>query len=109
MLHLLFCLCYALTILSPSYYVYYWPTFPSTELSRTYPLSQYLAAMSPLCHVTDTFLFCTDFLTCTFHSISLLLMTPLRCTTYMSSSPSSTSLILFILMCYLTVHLRVHS
>src|SRR6266576_2698338 len=39
-------LCYALTFLPPSYYVYYWPAFLSTGLSRTYPLSQYLAAMS---------------------------------------------------------------
>src|SRR6266567_1809912 len=43
---LILSLCYVLTFLPPSYYVYYRPTFPSTGLSRTYPLSQYLAAMS---------------------------------------------------------------
>src|SRR6266576_1585650 len=39
-------LCYVLTFSPPFYYVYYRPTFPSTRLSWTYPLSQYLAAMS---------------------------------------------------------------
>ena len=68
-----------------------------------------LSSYVPLCHVTDTFLFCTDFLTCTFHSILSLTYDSLPCTTYASLSPSSTSLILRILMCYLTVHLRVHS
>ncbi len=68
-----------------------------------------LSSYVPLCHITDTFLFCTDFLTCTFHSILSLTYDSLPCTTYASLSPSSTSLILRILMCYLTVHLRVHS
>ncbi len=39
-------LCYTLTFLSPSYYVYYQPAFLSTGLSWTCPLSRYLAAMS---------------------------------------------------------------
>src|SRR6266567_6530650 len=83
--------------------------FPVYWTISDLPTISILSCYVPLCHVTDTFLFCIDFLTCTFHSISLLLMTPLHCTTYASSSPSSMSLILRILTCYLTAHLRVYS
>src|SRR6266566_6618354 len=83
--------------------------FPVYQTILDLPTISILSCYVPLCHITDTFLFCTDFLTCTFHSTSPLLMTPLHCTTYMSLSPSSTSLILYILMCYLTAHLCVHS
>src|SRR6266576_5566232 len=91
-------LCYTLTFLPPSYYVYYWPIFPIYWTISDLPAISILSSYVPLCHITDTFLFCTDFLTCTFHSILLLLMTPLHCTTYVSLSPSSTSLILLILV-----------
>ncbi len=83
--------------------------FPIYQTILDLPAISILSCFVQLCHVTNTFLFHTDFLTCTFHSISLLLMTPLHCTTYASLSPASTSLILRILMCYLTVHLRVYS
>src|SRR6266576_3076231 len=83
--------------------------FPVYRTILDLPAISILSCYVPLCHVTDTFLFHTDFLTCTFHSISLLLMTPLHCTTYASLSPTSTSLVLHILTCYLTAHLHVHS
>src|SRR6266576_1407223 len=82
--------------------------FPIYRTISDLPAILILSCYVPLCHVTDTFLFRTDFLTCTFHSILLLLMTPLHCTTYVSLSPAFTSLILRILTCYLTAHLRVH-
>src|SRR6266576_346536 len=106
---LILSLCYALTLSPPSYYVYYWPIFPVYWTISDLPAISILSCFVPLCHVTNTFLFHTDFLTCMFHSISFLLMTPLHCTTYTSSSPSFTSLILCILTCYLTAHLHVHS
>ncbi len=62
-----------------------------------------------LCHVTDTFLFCINFLIYISFYLSLLLMTPLHCTTYALPSSASMSLILCILTCYLTAHLRVYS
>src|SRR6266576_3504897 len=83
--------------------------FPIYRTISDLPAISILSCYVPLCHITDTFLFCTDFLTCTFHSILSLTYDSLPCTTYASLSPSSTSLILRILMCYLTVHLRVHS
>src|SRR6266566_4598159 len=83
--------------------------FPIYRTILDLPAILILSCYVPLCHVTDTFLFHTNFLTCTFHSISLLLMTPLPCTTYTSLSPASTSLIRCMMMCYLTAHLCVHS
>src|SRR6266576_1339798 len=83
--------------------------FPIYRTILDLPTILILSCYVPLCHVTDTFLFHTDFLTCMFHSILLLLLTPLHCTTYVSLSPTSTSLILCILTCYLTAHLRIHS
>src|SRR6266566_1361709 len=83
--------------------------FPVYQTILDLPAISILSCYVPLCHIIDTFLFRTDFLTCMFHSISLLLMTPLYCTTYASLSPASTSLILHILTYYLTAHLSVHS
>ena len=83
--------------------------FPVYRTILDLPAISILSCYAPLCHITDTFLFRTDFLMCMLHSISLLLMTPLHVTTYMSLPPASTSLILRILTCYLTVHLCVHS
>src|SRR6266699_2016488 len=60
--------------------------FPVYQTILDLPAISILSCYVPLCHITDTFLFCTDFLTCTFHSILLLLMTPFHYTTYVTAA-----------------------
>ncbi len=78
-LHAYLLVSFLLCVLPAHSSVVYWTT---SDLPAILILSSYV----PLCHVTHSFLFCTDFLMCTFHSILLLLMTPLPCTTYASLS-----------------------